>query len=168
MRTDLESAVVPKGILAGLFLGEDATGAAGLPADALMLHSTAPGAAETEGAGDIRMVELACEPAEDGEGMNLVRRVSLRLLAPRVEEAPTEVLCRDVRLFDLKYHDGTEWQDAWDSSTRGNALPVAVQVTLELVAEDGADAGRAGYSVCRAFRIPCATVPEDTPAAAAP
>ena len=168
VRTDVESAVTPGGILAGGFLGEDGTDATGRAMDALMLHCTAPGAAETEGTGDIRRVELSCEPAADGEGMILVRRVSRYLLATRVEEPPEEVLCRGVRSFDLKYYDGTDWQDSWDSSARSNALPLAVQVTLELAAKDGRDADGVGYRVCRIFRIVCATMPGNAQAAAAP
>ncbi len=161
MRMDLESAVVPKGILAGGFLGEDGTDASGRAMDALMLHCTASGADETEGTGDIRMVELICEPVGDGEGMILIRRVSRYLLATRIEDPPEEVLCRGLRSLDLKYHEGTDWQDTWDSSTRGNLLPLAVQVTMQLVGEEGEDTEGGGYTVCRVFQIPCASLPDN-------
>ena len=157
IRVDIESAVVPKGILAGLFLGEDGTDGAGRPSDALMLHCTADGAAETEGIGDIRMVELGCEPSEDGEGMILLRRVNLNLLATTVEDPPEEVLCRGVRSFDLQYFDGTDWQDTWDSGAQGNALPLAVQVALELVAQDGTSGSEGGYWLFRVLQIPCSS-----------
>lgn len=155
---DVEAAVVPRGILAGGFLGEDETEAAGRPSDALMLHCTADGAAETEGTGDIRMVELACEPAEDGEGMILLRRLTLNLLTTTVEEPVEEVLCRGVRSFDLKYFDGTDWQDNWDSAAWDNVLPLAVEVTLELVAQDGASSDEGGYWISRVFQIPCSSL----------
>jgi len=167
VRADIQSAVVPRGLLAGEFLGEDATGGSGRPADGLVLHCTAGGGAETEGTGDIRRVELTCEADEDGDGLVLVRRVRRYLLATRIEEPPAEVLCRGVRSFDLKYHDGTDWQDSWDSTTRGDALPLAVQVTIELVGA-GAAADEDGYIVCRIFRIACATRPEEAQAGAAP
>ena len=158
IRADVEAAVVPRGILAGGFLGEDATDGAGWPMDVLMLHCTADGAAETEGVGDIRMVELACEPAEDGEGMILLRRLTLNLLRTTVEEPAEEVLCRGVRSLDLKYFDGTDWQDNWDSAARDNTLPLAVEVTLQLVAEDGTSTDEGGYWVSRVFQVPCGSV----------
>ncbi len=167
MRTDIESAVLPRGLLAGAFLGEDATTAAGRPGDAVMLHCTATGATETEGTGDIRMVELACESDQDGDGMVLVRRVTRYLLATHVEEPPTEILCRGVRSFDLRYHDGTDWLDTWDSTAAGDNLPMAVEVTLELIDPDGEDPAAAGYSVTRIFRIACA-MPTAQEAEAAP
>ena len=168
MRADIESAVVPKGILAGGFLGEDAFDASGKCMDGLMLHGVASGAvdADAEGAGDVRRVELACEPGDGGRGMVLVRRVWRCLLATHVEEPAAEVLCRGVRSLDLKYHDGTDWQDSWDSATRDNSLPLAVRVTLELDADIGSDpdAGRdadaRGYTVIRIFRVPLATSPD--------
>jgi len=168
IRIDLESAVVPKGILAGGFLGEDGTDASGQPRDALILHCTATGATETEGAGDIRMVELICEAADDSEGMILVRRVSRHLLATGIEEPPGQTLCRGVRSLDLKYHNGTDWEDSWDSTTHSNSLPLAVRVTLELIAEDGQNAGLGGYTVSRVFQIACAFVPDSPQAETAP
>ena len=169
LRADLVAALAPKGILAGIFLGEDAVDAAGQPMDALTLHCAADGgSADTEGAGDIRKVELSCRPAEEGEGLDLVRRVYRFLLATRIEEPPEEVLCRNVRLFDLKYHDGVDWQDSWDSTTHDNALPLAVQVTLELVGEDGKASARRGYMATRVFQVPCAALPAEAATAATP
>ena len=166
IRTDIESTVIPRGLLAGAFLGEDAANAAGRPADAVMLHCTATGATDTDGTGDIRMVELACETDEDDGSMIFVRRVTRYLLATRVEEPPTEILCRGVRSLDLKYHDGIDWQDTWDSTDLDNNLPLAVQVTLELVAPDDEDETATGYSVSRIFRIACAVPPRQEAEAA--
>jgi prepilin-type N-terminal cleavage/methylation domain-containing protein len=168
IRADIESAVVPRGILAGAFLGEDGLDAAGRPADSLLLHCTADGAADTEGAGDIRMVELACQPADGGEGMAVVRLLTLNLLATQLAEPAEEVLCRRVRSFDLKYFDGMDWQDTWDSAAHDNVLPVAVQTTLELIAEDGTNADEGGYQVVRVFRIPCSSLTPGVPGGTAP
>lgn len=168
IRTDIESAVLPIGILAGEFLGEDETGRAGRPMDSLVLHCTAGGAAQTEGTGDVRMVELSCEPAEDGMSTVLVRRVTRYLLATTVEEAEPEVICRGVRTLDLKYYDGTDWQDSWDSTTRDNTLPLAVEVTMELVAEDATEDGEDGYVVVRVLPVACGAKPEEARAETAP
>lgn len=168
IRADIESAVVPKGILAGVFVGEDGVNEAGQPSDTLILHCTADGAAQTQGAGDIRMVEFACEGDEDGKGMILLRRVTLNLLATKVEEPTEEVLCRGVRSFDLMYYDGTDWQEDWDSGTHDNTLPLAMQVTLELVAEDGTNAEEGGSWSLRVFRIPCSSAATDGRGGASP
>jgi len=161
IRADLESAVVPKDILAGPFYGEDAVDAVGRPSDTLTLHCTADGAQETEGTGDVRMVQFACKPADDGPGLVLLRRLTLNLLTTRVPEPTEEVLCRDVRSFNLRYFDGTDWQDAWDSAAQDNALPLAVEVALELLGDQPQDAPRTdqgGYWVWRVFRLPCSSM----------
>lgn len=165
LRTDLTSAIGPRGILAGGFLGEDAIDRSGQPMDALMLHCTAGGAVDTSGAGDVRMVELECTPDENGKGMTLVRRVTRYLLATLAAEPPEEVLCRNVRSLDLKYFNGTDWQVAWDSSAQGDNLPLAVEVTLEL-RPDPDRAEESGYVVSRIFRIPCAALPDESTGAA--
>jgi len=158
IRADIESAVVPKGILAGTFLGEDSANALGRASDVLMLHCAANGAQASEGTGDIRMVELACEPAEDGREMILVRRLTLNLLATRVEDPVEEVLCRSVRSFDLRYFDGLDWQDAWNSSSRDNALPLAVEVTLELVGGPNTGMEEGEHSFSRVLQVPCSSL----------
>ena len=155
VRGDIESAVVPKGILAGAFLGEDGVGKTGRPSDALMLHCTADGAAQADGVGDIRMVTFACEDDAEGAGKVLVRRVTRNLLATKVEEPPAEVLCRGVRSFDLLYFDGMDWQGSWDSAAQENTLLVAVEVTLEMMPDDAADADQEGKRVSRVFRVAC-------------
>lgn len=169
VRTDLESVMPPTGILAQGFLGEDGTDASGQPTDSLLMCCTAGGAVDTEGTGDIRQVELTCEADPDDGTTVLVRRVYRYLLATRVEEPIEEVLCHGVRSFDLKYHDGIDWQESWDSTTRGNALPLAVQVSLVLTS-DGTDrsdetAAVAGATVgpgaTRVFRMPMASLAEE-------
>ena len=159
MRADIRSAVVPSGILAGEFLGIDAADAAGeAHSDILLLHRTADGALATDGAGDIRRVEFMCEPAEDGEGLILLRRVTTNLLATRVVDPVDEVLCRGVGALELRYFDGVDWLDSWDSGVRDNALPLAVEVTLQLIDEEDPDNEDGGVWVSRVFQVPCSSV----------
>jgi len=158
IRADIESAVVPKDILAGAFVGEDMADGTGRPSDVLALHCAADGALNKEGIGDIRMVEFACEADEEGEGLLLLRRVSVHLLATRVEEPDEEVLCRGVRSFDLRYFDGLDWLESWDSAMQDNALPLAIEVTLELLDEDAEGTDEGGYFSCRVFRVPCSSL----------
>lgn len=160
LRADIQSAVVPRGVLAGSFFGEDGTDGIGRECDSLLLYCTTPRARQAEGTGDVRMIELVCEPEEDGTGMVLLRRTTVNLLAPTINEPAEEVLCRGVHAFGLRYFDGVDWQDSWDSGARDNTLPSAVEVTLELEAEGDQrtemDAG--GYWTSRVFLIPCSSI----------
>ena len=164
MRADIESAVVPRGILAGSFLGEDAIDTAGQPSDTLLLHCTAGASEDTEGTGDIRMVEFACEPAEDGQDAVLLRKVTRNLLATTVEEPEEELLCRGVRSLDILYFDGIDWQETWDSGAQDNVLPRAVEITLALTIEGEEDP----YVVTRVYPIPCSSLPPGLEVEAAP
>jgi len=164
LRADLQAAVVPSGILAGAFVGEQGTDAAGRAADSLLFHCTAPGAEPVEGTGDVRMVEFAC--VEDGgenqygneAGLVLVRRITTNLLAPTTPEPDQEVLCRGVYAFALRYFDGTDWLETWDSTTQDNQLPAAVEVTLTLRADRPTGFQEAGYHTTRVFLVPCSAV----------
>ncbi|HUS90902.1 MAG TPA: type II secretion system protein GspJ [Phycisphaerae bacterium] len=158
VRADIETAVVPRGILAGEFLGKDATDGAGHASDTLVLHCVADAALDKQGIGDIRMVEFGCRADENGQGMVLYRRVTVHLLATRVEQPAEEVLCRGVRAFGLRYFDGMDWLDNWDSALQDNNLPIAAEVTLELMPEDGMGADVPGHRASRVFRIACSTL----------
>jgi len=158
---DLYSAAVPKGILAGSFVGEDATDALGNQADRLTLHGVAPGGASGPGTGDIRKVEIACEAASDGSGQVLLRRVTGNLLSPQVVEPAEEILCRGVRAFGLRYFDGADWRDDWDSGAQDNVLPLAVEVVVELQTDRPTRQGD-GYRLSRVIRIPCGTAASET------
>jgi len=160
MGADLESACVPTGILAGGFLGEPSTGAEGQPVDGLLLHTIAPGGVADEGVGDLRQVEFVCEENDDGDGVGLVllRRVTTNLLAPTTPEPDEEVLCRNVFTLALRYFDGIDWLDTWDSTMQDNQLPAAVEVTLELQYPGDAEPGNGRYRTTRIFRIPASHV----------
>jgi len=158
LRQDIESALPPTGILAGEFIGTDATDELGRDADTLTLHSSAHNASAGEIASDVRLVEFSFEPTSDGDKPVLLRRITTNLLAPEVPEPEEEVLCRSVLAWNISYYDGYEWLDAWDSTTQGNALPVAVQVTLEIgyPGEDGSE--EESYRLSRSFILPCGGV----------
>jgi len=145
---ELRSAVVPNGILAGTFFGEDATGPLGSESDTVSFYRTADAIDQEAGQGEIMMVELACEPSSRGSGMDLVRRVRRNLLAPTFYDLPAEVLCRNVLAFNLRYFDGVEWLDSWDSSVEENTLPLAVEVDLVLAVdqEAGPDSARSAQA----------------------
>ena len=57
----------------------------------------------------------------------------------------------------LRYYDGTQWLDAWDSAANNNALPVAVEVTLQ-VASPSASASAPPTKIVRVYSIPCVDI----------
>ena len=155
LRQDIESALPPVGILAGEFLGLDDEDGSGRDADALLLHSTAHTPGPTETRSGVRRVEIALATLEDEPGLALVRRITTNLLAPETVEPPNEVLCRDVLAFNLRYFDGSDWLDTWDSAAQDNVLPLAVEITLEVArAASGGDAAES-YSASHVLSLPC-------------
>ena len=149
MRQDLESVMPPTGIYSGQFLGTHQAGPSGGDADSLLFFSMGedpmiirqqqqlleqqqqqPLQQENPQAEGFRKIELAL--SADVNPPALVRRVQ-RNLEPsadtRVEE---EIICRDVRSFSLRYFDGTNWQEDWDSTVMGDVLPLSVALTIEL------------------------------------
>ena len=150
---------MPNGLLAGEFVGEDATSGAGLDSDTLELYAVVDGGQEVDGTGDIQWVQIGCDPDEDTGGMVLFRKVERNLLSTRLEDPDPEIICRGVRSFNLRYFDGLEWTDSWESVAEDATLPRAVEVTLELLKDDAADASEdGGYWVSRVFQIPCSSI----------
>jgi type II secretion system protein J len=152
---DLESACAPVGILAGEFLEVDGRGDSGQPADSMLFHAvTDEPAARTPPAPIVRIEYALATDAESGD-LVLVRRTTTNLLSPETPTPVEEVLCRHVRSFDLSCYDGLDWQAAWDSTTLGNVLPLAVTITLVIATDTESD-----YTLSRTIALPCATLPE--------
>jgi len=164
---DIRCAVVPKGLLAGPFVGQDATDARGHDSDSLVFCCTTGTPEPAEGIGDVKKVELGCEPSEDGKTQVLVRLVTTNLLAPRTVEPRREVLCRAVYSFNLRYFDGSDWRDNWDSTVENNTLPLAIEVTLQLQDAPSADPNRGGYGISQVFLVPCGVAASGTTTASA-
>ena len=136
LAADIRSAVIPNGTLAGTFEGDDSRDARGRDSDTVTFYCTTPSPEPKEGIGDIKQVQFTCEPAADGKSQVLLRLTTTNLLAPTPVQPQREVLCRGVNAFNLRYYDGTAWQDSWDSTTLSNTLPYVIEVTIELVEPD--------------------------------
>lgn len=99
----------------------------------------------------------------------LVRREEGDALAAESVDPTDRVLCRRAVSLNLRYYDGSQWLDEWDSTTRDNALPTAVEVTVGIATEA---AGRAGSAVIHQARrivpLPCASQAVVTDVASAP
>jgi len=153
---DIRSAVVPNGILAGPFVGEDGTDTQGRDSDSIVFYGSAASPELAEGIGDIKKIELGCVPADDGRGQVLVRLITTNLRAPRTVEPVQEILCRGVYSLNLRYYDGSIWSEYWDSTTADNALPCVIEVTLQLISDRPTDAnGDGGYRTSQVFLVPC-------------
>jgi prepilin-type N-terminal cleavage/methylation domain-containing protein len=147
MRQDLESVMPPTGIYAGQFLGTHVPGPGG-DADTLLFYSMGEDPMiirqeqlqeqqqaiqpqqEDPLAEGFRKVELAINTAVNPPA--LVRRVQRNLEPSADVKVAEEIICRDVRSFSLRYFDGTNWQEDWDSTVMGDVLPLSVALTIEL------------------------------------
>jgi len=156
---DIRCAVVPKGVLAGPFLATDAKDDRGRDSDSLEFYCTATSPEPDVGIGDIKMVELLCEPSDDRRSQVLVRYVTTNLLAPQTVEPVREVLCRGVFAFSLRYFDGSDWLDSWDSTVENNEVPGAIEVTLQLEDARQPDSALGGYFATKVFLVPCGPPP---------
>jgi len=146
LRTDLLAAVPPRATLSGSFVGQAGGGLSGTISDGLTFSAAVTDVLPGTGVGDIKKIEYACQTSTSGT-MDLVRRVTTNLLAQATVEPKEEMLCRGLTSFTLRYYDGTAWAAEWDS-TKTNALPTAVEVTL----------GLGDATTTRIMLIPCGTV----------
>ena len=147
--------------LAGSFIGLDSQDDRGHNGDDLTFYTTSDGPEHVAGDGEIKMVELTILVPPGTSDHVLVRRVTRNLLAPQSVVPDDEVICRHVASFNLRYYDGTVWQDSWDSTQQTNELPVAVEVTLELEAAVDAPRNQPGKKFIRYFPIVCSTLVND-------
>lgn len=157
---DLASTLPPGGILAGDLIGDKVIDARGRRGDVLLFHAASPAPDPEEGHGDIRRLQWGVEvPEAEGEPIRLVRDVIDDLLATEEPEPIREVVCRGVQAFELRYFDGSAWQEAWDSSIQDGALPLAIEAYLALAGPEGEEP----YGLTRIYTLPCALPVEDAP-----
>ncbi len=130
--TDIRNALPPGNVLVGAFVGTDGTDERGRDGDDLFFYNTGDAPEHPSGNGEIKSVELSVEVPDGSNDHVLLRRVTRNLLSQIAVDPDEEVICRGVAGFNLRYYDGMQWQDSWDSSQQDNALPLAVEVTLDL------------------------------------
>jgi type II secretion system protein J len=130
-------------ILAGPFLGEDDRTGSSIDTDILTFYSNHH---EINGDTDrvtcgIGLIELSLVEPVNRDTYNLVRKVTDNILTDEELDPVEEVLCRNVRSLNFRYYDGLKWYEDWDSTEQLDALPMAVEVTLEI--EPYIEAGKA-------------------------
>ena len=159
LRTDLQNALPPNGVLAGNFV--DSAGTGNSAGTDLTFFSTADSPQHVDGNGEIKQVELTIDTPDGNGGSTgkdscLVQKITRNLLAPVAVAPDEEVICRGVTAFSCRYFDGQNWQTTWDSSQEDNVLPAAVEVTLQLQND--------AKTFVRVFPISCSTItPGTTP-----
>ena len=142
----------------GCFEGFDQSDDHGNPGDDIRFFTTSQSPTHSEGAnGDTKYVELTTVSSQNGTDILLVRKVYNNLLSQVVEDPDTEVICRGVAGFNLRYWDPVigEWEDNWDCSQYNNGLPSAIEVTLQLQRPD-ATGQMQTYSYQRVVPLHCA------------
>lgn len=131
---DLRGAVEPNTTLAGAFEGVNDRDGSSQATDSLTFYSShhqinGDTSRITCGVG---LIELILVEDQDADTYNLVRYVTDNLLTEETTESVAEILCRNVRSMNLRYFDGSGWDDAWHSEEHLDGLPLAVEMTLEL------------------------------------
>ena len=98
-----------------------------------------------------------------GIGRKDVRIIAKKLLTLGFfrNEAEEEVICRGIRALDVKYYDGYDWLDSWDSATQDNGLPLAVEVSITLAGTENtsilkSQTGAAGITMKKTILLSCA------------
>lgn len=170
IRNDLQNAMPPHDpqtytsqyqYLAGTFEGQNTGGASGVDGD-LNFYSTADMKEHVSGNGEIKQLELTTDTPQGARGKCLVRRAARNLT---VEQQPPpydeEILVRGIESFNLRFFDGSNWTDVWDSTEENNELPAAVEVTLVLDrSKDPNDKQLVKF--VRVFQMACSNAPYDT------
>lgn len=150
MRQDLDSVLPPTGILAGPFMGTHLPGPTG-DNDSLEFYSIGADPNPdplnaTHLSEGIRRIEIGIRT--DVSPPVLVRRITRNLMPSSEALVEEEILCRDVQSFSVRYFDGQNWQENWDSTSVGDILPLSVALTIELT-----DPQNPGASLRRTSRI---------------
>lgn len=161
IRGMLTSAMIPNGILAGEFEGEDEEDEYGYDADTLVFYTADYNPAEEELACDIEKVELGMSVREDTEERVIIRKITTNLLSPKTLDPEEEVLCGGVRSWNLRYYDGSDWVDEWNSTDNDNSLPEGVEITIVLEESEDSEEYREDdeeedlYEFTQAIILPC-------------
>ncbi len=146
LQSDLEAALPPgKNDLSatdnatpqtvGIFDGSSTVSDNGFRNDHLIFSATVNGPAHDAGDADVKLVELMIKQPDNpslGREPYLLRRVTSALVNSPPPQADEEIISRRIQGFSLRYWDGGQWQDSWDSSEQNNINPAAVEVTLDL------------------------------------
>ena len=161
LRRDLQNAVPPGGVLAGSFrygglnqgfssMSSANNASSSSAASTVAANSataqlggldffTATGSLKEEAPwGAIQEVNYRLTSPLDPSkalGKDIVRSVSRNLLAVASQTPEEQRLASNIEALDFSFWDGSQWRDAWDSTTGDTNLPLAVRVSVHLAVD---------------------------------
>jgi type II secretion system protein J len=167
LRKDISDAVPPSAStgLIGPFEGTNGTDNRSRDDDDLQFYTVADSPQDASNNNEIKFDELTVITAPNGGDHVLVRKIDRDVITQPAPNPDVEVLCRGVGGFNLRYFDGTNWNDTWDSTIEDNTLPAAVEVTLTLDRPNGNTAnpdGTRSFKYVRVIPISCSTAAFDS------
>jgi type II secretion system protein J len=169
LKEDISGVLPPGSHLAGAFIGTDAQGAKGVDNDSLEFYTTHIYTEDGQTtAGGLGKIELLLEDDPNGSygDYMLIRRMTLDLLSTKAVQPEEQVLCRNVVSLNLRYFDGDDWIDDWDSTADANSLPRAVEVEVQIAhngtAKTNRNAEPQNRRLIQSFAMPCEAAPATT------
>jgi type II secretion system protein J len=141
VRRDLQCAVTPTNGTTKVLSGDFKVGnvsSLGVPEPVAIEMFTSTGTlSENAPWADIQRVTYELkQPADRSEaGKDLIRSVARNLLATTAPEVDDQLMLRGVASIKFSCFDGSQWQDAWDTTTLtavNTNLPVAVRVDIQM------------------------------------
>ncbi len=151
---ELRAAAPITGMLAIEFIGTDARESAIHETDSIFFYSTSGYQPWPEHDVGFRQVEFLVAHDMATQERVLLRRTVTAALTPITPEPDELVICRGVRAFNVRYHDGSSWIDSWDSASFDDALPYAVELTLELEPDEEPGPNERGPMMTTIVSIP--------------
>jgi type II secretion system protein J len=165
IRSDLENVlpIKPPPAMAYEFIGQHQAGGANGDADTVEFFTLGrdENAKDQPLSDGIRHVAFVLRT--DLNPPALVRQVQRDLISQEQQQPEEQILVTGVRNFSLRYYDGLEWQETWDSTTLNDALPLAVAVTMDidLPGSDPRDPNTHPQHITKIIPLACAK-PTDT------
>jgi len=147
IKRDLANLVLPGGTLSGtLQSGSTSNRVAGQRSPSFytsrgVIDDSSPWAAVK------RVSYLLLDGTNRANGKDLVRSVSRNLLPVLQDQAEQQWLMTGLQDIAFLFYDGSQWRDAWDSTTAdprsglSNSVPKAIKVQIQLLSE-GTGRGR--------------------------
>lgn len=141
LRRDLQCAMPPStnGVLSGDFKVGDVTSLGLNQNVAIELYATTGALHENEPWGEVQRVTYELKPSAAGAsapGKDLIRSVTRNLLATITPSPDDQWMMSNVERLDFDCYDGTQWRNAWDTTTGDTNLPVAVRVRIQLAGNE--------------------------------
>jgi prepilin-type N-terminal cleavage/methylation domain-containing protein len=143
MSNELRGAVQTPFIASHVLLLGDARKEGGVPMDVFTVSTLDPGHRRSlEGFGPEDIVAYFTSPNPDHRGWFLLQRVqysSLLSAPPTLEHASPVVLADNLVSLHIRYFNGDNWSESWDSHSlpAGQALPAEVAIDLKIGSPSG-------------------------------